>query len=50
MDIIFKHLIFFIDISDLFDDNFYKLNEDFSVFLKEMQKEKIFKKKKIFKK
>ncbi len=28
----FKHLIVFIDISDVFDDNtFYKLNEDFSI-------------------
>ena len=28
----FKHLIVFIDISDLYDDNtFYKLNEDFSI-------------------
>ena len=28
----FKHLIVFVDISDVFDDNtFYKLNDDFSI-------------------
>ena len=39
----FKHLIVFIDISDLYDDNtFYKLNDDFSVSEKNA-KEKLLK-------
>ena len=38
----FKHLIVFIDISDLYDDNtFYKLNRDFSVSEKNAKKKKL---------
>ena len=38
----FKHLIVFIDVSDLYDDNtFYKLNKDFSVSEKNAKKKRL---------